>query len=82
MTTERQLLHNMFPDLDFDPQELREKYRSERDKRVREDGENQYIEAASEFAEYADTDPYVRRSIAILSLSILLLPSSVLGSVG
>ena len=59
MTTERQRLHNMFPDLDFDPQELREKYRSERDKRVREDGENQYIEAASEFAEYADTDPYV-----------------------
>ncbi|MDA9050026.1 NAD(P)/FAD-dependent oxidoreductase, partial [Pseudomonadales bacterium] len=48
-----------FPDLDFDPQELREKYRSERDKRVREDGEDQYIEAASEFAEYADTDPYV-----------------------
>lgn len=59
MTTERERLHNMFPDLDFDPQELREKYRSERDKRVREDGEDQYIEAASEFAEYADTDPYV-----------------------
>ncbi len=59
MATERERLHNMFPDLDFDPQALREKYRSERDKRVREDGENQYIEAASEFAEYADTDPYV-----------------------
>ena len=59
MTTERERLHYMFPDLDFDPQALREKYRSERDKRVREDGENQYIEAASEFAEYADTDPYV-----------------------
>jgi len=59
MTTERERLHIMFPDLDFDPQELREKYRSERDKRVREDGEDQYIEAASEFAEYADTDPYV-----------------------
>ena len=59
MTSERERLHNMFPNLDFDPQELREKYRSERDKRVREDGEDQYIEAASEFSNYADTDPYV-----------------------
>jgi len=59
MTTEQERLHNMFPDLDFDPQALREKYRQERDKRVREDGENQYIEAASEFADYANTDPYV-----------------------
>jgi cyclohexanone monooxygenase len=62
MATERERLHNMFPDLDFDPQALREKYRFERDKRVREDGEDQYIEAASEFAEYADTDPFVEDS--------------------
>ena len=59
MATERERLHNLFPDLDFDPQALREKYRIERDKRIREDGENQYIEAASEFAHYADDDPYV-----------------------
>ena len=35
MSNERARLHNLFPDLDFDPQALREKYRQERDKRVR-----------------------------------------------
>jgi cyclohexanone monooxygenase len=59
MTTERERLHNLFPDLDFDPGALREKYRAERDKRIREDGENQYLEAAAEFAHYANDDPYV-----------------------
>jgi cyclohexanone monooxygenase len=58
MATERERLHNLFPDLDFDPEELRAKYRYERDKRIREDGEAQYIEAAEEFAHYADDDPY------------------------
>ncbi len=59
MTTERERLHNLFPDLDFDPGALREKYRLERDKRIRDDGESQYLEAASEFAHYATDDPYV-----------------------
>ncbi|HIE86165.1 MAG TPA: NAD(P)/FAD-dependent oxidoreductase [Gammaproteobacteria bacterium] len=58
MANERERLHNMFPDLDFDPQALRDKYREERDKRLREDGEAQYFEAAEEFAHYADHDPY------------------------
>jgi cyclohexanone monooxygenase len=58
MTSERERLHNLFPDLDFDPAALRAKYRRERDKRIREDGEAQYIEAAAEFAHYADDDPY------------------------
>lgn len=43
----------------FDPDALREKYRIERDKRLREDGEDQYIEVAQEYAHYADLDPYV-----------------------
>jgi len=59
MTPEQERLHNMFPDLDFDPQALREKYRSERDKRLRDDGESQYLEIADEFAHYAEDDPYV-----------------------
>jgi cyclohexanone monooxygenase len=59
MSAERERLHNLFPELDFDPQELRQKYKSERDKRIREDGEAQYLEAAAEFAHYADDDPYV-----------------------
>ena len=59
MSTEAERLHNMFPDLDFDPTALRAKYAAERDKRVRDDGESQYVEAAAEFAHYADDDPYV-----------------------
>ena len=58
MASERERLHNLFPDLDFDPAELREKYRKERDKRLRDDGEAQYLEAGAEFAHYADNDPY------------------------
>ena len=57
--SERERLHNLFPELDFDPEELRAKYAQERDKRIRSDGEAQYIEAAEEFASYADDDPYV-----------------------
>lgn len=59
MASERERLHNLFPDLDFDPEALRAKYAHERDKRIRDDGETQYIEASSEFAHYADDDPYV-----------------------
>ncbi len=59
MASERERLHNLFPDLDFDPGALREKYRRERNKRLREDGENQYLEATAEFAHYAHDDPYV-----------------------
>ena len=42
----------------FDPDGLREKYRLERDKRLREDGNEQYIDI-SEYAQYLD-DPYTR----------------------
>lgn len=54
--------HNLFPDLDFDPDALRERYRQERDKRLRDDGENQYLEAAESFAHYADEDPYTAQT--------------------
>ena len=43
--------------LGFDPAELTAKYRLERDKRLREDGNAQYQEVADEFATYTD-DPY------------------------
>ncbi len=58
MATERERLHNLFPDLDFDPDALRARYRAERDKRLRADGERQYVEASQAFAHYAETDPY------------------------
>ena len=45
-------------ELGFDPDALREKYRQERDKRLRPDGNEQYREAKGVFAHFAD-DPYV-----------------------
>src|SRR5271155_3867220 len=45
--------------LDFDPDALREKYLRERDKRVRTDGNAQYVEVTGKFAHYLD-DPYVK----------------------
>jgi cation diffusion facilitator CzcD-associated flavoprotein CzcO len=44
--------------LGFDPETLRAKYRAERDKRLREDGNEQYREIKGAFAHYLD-DPYV-----------------------
>ncbi|MET0324635.1 MAG: NAD(P)/FAD-dependent oxidoreductase, partial [Ilumatobacteraceae bacterium] len=44
--------------LAFDPDELREKYRAERDKRLRPDGNEQYLEVTGQFAHYLE-DPYV-----------------------
>ena len=48
----------MADDLGFDPQALREKYRAERDKRLRDDANEQYQEIRGDFAHYLD-DPYV-----------------------
>ena len=45
-------------DLGFDPDELRQKYSIERVKRIREDGNKQYIEVKGDFAHYMD-DPYL-----------------------
>jgi cyclohexanone monooxygenase len=42
----------------FDPDALREKYRRERDKRLRSDGEGQYIELRGRYARYVEEDPY------------------------
>ena len=47
-------------DLDFDPDALREKYRQERDKRLRDEGNEQYVEVSGRFAHLTD-DPYAER---------------------
>jgi cyclohexanone monooxygenase len=44
--------------LGFDPDELRDRYRRERDKRVRADGADQYLEAAGSLARFAAGDPF------------------------
>jgi cation diffusion facilitator CzcD-associated flavoprotein CzcO len=43
---------------DFDPDALRAKYLAERDKRLRSDANEQYVEVAGDFSHYID-DPYV-----------------------
>ncbi|MFZ4607649.1 MAG: flavin-containing monooxygenase [Caulobacter sp.] len=48
----------MADDLGFDPQALQEKYRFERDKRLRDDANEQYQEIKGDFAHYLE-DPYV-----------------------
>ena len=44
--------------LDFDPETLRAKYLVERDRRLRPDANDQYVEVAGDFSHYID-DPYV-----------------------
>ncbi|MCO5085881.1 MAG: NAD(P)/FAD-dependent oxidoreductase [Methylobacteriaceae bacterium] len=44
-------------DLGFDPEALREKYRQERDRRLRDDGNAQYVEIAGDYARYLE-DPF------------------------
>ena len=43
---------------DIDAEALREKYRAERDKRLRSDGNEQYVEMTGQFAHYLE-DPYI-----------------------
>jgi cyclohexanone monooxygenase len=43
---------------EFDPDALRDRYRRERDKRLRADGNEQYVEVSGRFSHYLD-DPYV-----------------------
>jgi cation diffusion facilitator CzcD-associated flavoprotein CzcO len=50
--------NDIYAGLDFDPDALRAKYREERDKRVRPDGNDQYVEVRGDFSRYVD-DPYV-----------------------
>jgi hypothetical protein len=47
------------PAVDFDPDALREKYRQERDKRLRADGENQYVQMSGPLAQFVERDPHV-----------------------
>ena len=52
------VLRKEFSNLGFDPDALRAKYQVERDKRLRPEGNAQYVEVSGEFAHFVD-DPYV-----------------------
>src|SRR3954470_803510 len=60
MTSTEANIADLVGKVDFDPDVLREKYREERDKRIRPDGNEQYVEVTAEFSNYVD-DPYVER---------------------
>ncbi len=47
---------------DFDPEKLRQKYREERDKRLRPDGNDQYQEVKGDFSYFVE-DPYVEEKM-------------------
>src|ERR1700722_9199098 len=55
--------------LDFDPKELQEKYRIERDKRLRPEGNKQYIKIEGEVSDYLD-DHFVRERIEREAISL------------
>src|SRR5215831_11366148 len=46
-------------EMEFDANALRERYRQERDKRLRPEGSAQYIETTRQFSRYFEVDPYV-----------------------
>ena len=54
--------HNQKDETSFDPDFLAKKYLEERDKRLREDGNDQYLEIKGEFSYFAE-DPYVEEEI-------------------
>lgn len=57
MTTFDEVLEQTLGDIDFDPEALKARYLAERDKRLRPDGNSQYVEVAGDFSSYVD-DPY------------------------
>ena len=51
---------DLIGDISFDPDALRDKYREERDKRLRPDANDQYVQIEGNFDHYLD-DPYTAR---------------------
>ena len=58
----------------FDPDFLRKKYREERDKRLRQDGNEQYQDVSGEFSYFVE-DPYIDEQITREPINCLLYTS-------
>ena len=54
--------HNQNEEMAFDPSALEIKYLQERDKRLREDGNDQYLEVKGDFSYFVE-DPYIDEEI-------------------
>lgn len=57
-----QAVTQLSTDISFDADALRERYRIEREKRLRADGNEQYVEMTGAYAKYLE-DPYVAEEI-------------------
>jgi cation diffusion facilitator CzcD-associated flavoprotein CzcO len=55
-----EVLRETLGEIDFDPSELKAKYLQERDRRLRGDGNEQYIEVTGDFSNFVE-DPYIDR---------------------
>ncbi len=62
MTTTEHSNHTAFTDREAELEAIREKYRAERDKRLRDDGNDQYIEVTGDFSNFVE-DPYIDAEI-------------------
>ena len=54
------VLRETLGEIDFDPAALKAKYLHERDKRLRQDGNEQYVEVKGDYSNYVE-DPYAER---------------------
>ncbi|MBM4226214.1 MAG: NAD(P)/FAD-dependent oxidoreductase [Gammaproteobacteria bacterium] len=54
------VIRQVLGEIDFDPQALKARYLAERDRRLREDANDQYLEVKGDFSNYID-DPYTPR---------------------
>ena len=65
-------------ELGFDPDALRSKYRAERDKRIRPEGEAQFLATSGEYADYFEKDPYADENFQREPLK-LSIPIAIIG---
>ncbi len=56
-------MNKRYHNLGFDPEQLRAKYQTERDKRIRSEGNDQYRDVSDQFAHFLN-DPYVESGYA------------------
>ena len=57
MSTPSAAIREVFGEIDFDPSALKARYLAERDRRLRDDANEQYVEVTGDFTHYVD-DPY------------------------
>lgn len=72
----RDTASGLIDNLEFDLRSLRAKYREERDKRIRSDGDGQFIQTSGAYAHFKDADPYsprVPRAAVSLDTEIMII---------